>query len=450
MQSPCMQRPLVQTQFMQTPLMQTATDILDTFERLGWKANDPMAQTLQLRAHDPKALGDLVVQALDRNLKHATFIDAALDLMDDDSYLATVNAAWRRALQGARSDMLCEVLDSAALQYPDVFASDWNAYLHAVHAGEGGPEYLADQAWRALDATTSADWCATLEDDVSDGTLGRTRAIALLRSRRPQAVQQAWSHLFPTPDALAQTWLHLAGYALQDGGIRALHSERPLHIGFSASHRKLIRADQPAWRRDVQKAHPTWNASATPVTQARMGGQLASTCGHCHAPLHRLLALVDPAVASIESATPLDFATCLSCQGWQSDGAMFYRHDAEGAPHAHPSQRQEAPSPPDYVAEPLLDADVQLFTAPSRWAWQDWGQSNGRQNLSRVGGAPSWVQSADYPACPDCQQDMHFVMQLDSGLPQADGGKWLWGSGGCNYTFWCAGCRVSGHLWQCT
>ncbi|MNV65460.1 hypothetical protein D3C71_1581540 [compost metagenome] len=57
-------------------------------------------------------------------------------------------------------------------------------------------------------------------------------------------------------------------------------------------------------------------------------------------------------------------------------------------------------------------------------------------------------------ACGLCHAPLHrdvaFVMQLDSGLPQADGGKWLWGSGGCNYTFWCADCRVSGQLWQCT
>ncbi|MNT59195.1 hypothetical protein D3C72_1966820 [compost metagenome] len=98
----------------------------------------------------------------------------------------------------------------------------------------------------------------------------------------------------------------------------------------------------------------------------------------------------------------------------------------------------------------MLEAEVDLFAAPARWRWQDWGESNGRQNLSRVGGAPSWVQSANYPACPDCSQDMDFAMQLDSGLPQEEGGEWLWGSGGCNYTFWCKDCRVSGQLWQCT
>ena len=431
--------------------MQDPAAILDAFERLGWKNNDPMAQTLRLRLEDPKALGELVAQALDRSLDNATFLDAALDLMDDDAYAATVTLAWQRAMQGVRSDILSAVLDSAALQYPDAFAGHWERLLAAVHTGDGGPEYLDGQAWRALDDATIDAWRAGLEPDISEGTLGRARAIALLRSRRPNAVLHAWARLFPdASDPAARSWLMLAGYARQADGLRSLHTESPLHIGFSATQRKPMLASQPAWRRDIQKAHPTWNPGTPPVTQARMGGVLASTCGLCHAPLHRLLSLQEPALAGIDGSGPIEFATCLSCQGWESDGPMFYRHDADGVVSAHPVQQRDDPLRPEVVANALQDAEVQLFAAPGRWACQDWGESNGRQNLSRVGGAPSWVQSPDYPACPDCQQDMAFVMQLDSGLPQADGGEWLWGSGGCNYTFWCAGCRVSGQLWQCT
>jgi len=76
--------------------MKTATEILDAYERLGWKNNDPMAQTLQLRRDAPAALADLVLQALHRPPNHATFIDAALDLMDDEAYVATVRDVWRR------------------------------------------------------------------------------------------------------------------------------------------------------------------------------------------------------------------------------------------------------------------------------------------------------------------------------------------------------------------
>lgn len=431
--------------------MQDPAAILDAFERLGWKNNDPMAQTLRLRREDPMALGELVAQALDRSLDNATFIDAALDLMDDDAYAATVTLAWQRAMQGVRSDILSAVLDSAALQYPDAFAGHWECLLAAVHTGDGGPEYLDGQAWRALDDATIDAWRAGLQPDISEGTLGRARAIALLRSRRPNAVLHAWARLFPdASDPAARSWLMLAGYARQADGLRSLHTEFPLHIGFSATQRKPMLASQPAWRRDIQKAHPTWNPGTPPVTQARMGGVLASTCGLCHAPLHRLLSVQKPALAGIDRSGPIEFATCLSCQGWESDGPMLYRHDADGVASAHPVQQRDDPLHPEVVANALQDAEVQLFAAPGRWACQDWGESNGRQNLSRVGGAPSWVQSPDYPACPDCQQDMAFVMQLDSGLPQADGGEWLWGSGGCNYTFWCAGCRVSGQLWQCT
>ena len=37
--------------------------------------------------------------------------------------------------------------------------------------------------------------------------------------------------------------------------------------------------------------------------------------------------------------------------------------------------------------------EVALADTPARWQRQDWGQSNGRENLHRVGGEPSWIQS---------------------------------------------------------
>jgi len=428
--------------------MKTATEILDAYERLGWKNNDPMAQMLQLRRDAPAALADLVLQALDRPIKHATVIDAALDLMDDAAYVATVGEVWRR---GADSELARAVLDSAAVQHPEAFARDWERLLTAVQDDDGGPEYAADLAWRALDDATLLDWLHRLDDDLAEGSPGRARAVALLRSRRPQTVYAAWRRLFPEADAPdAASWLQQAGYAEHGGGLRALHGEQPLHIGFSAAQRKSMLAQQPAWRREMQRAHPTWNPESTDRAQARMGGTSANRCGLCHSPLHRLLAIQDAAAAGIDSHSAIEFSTCLSCQGWETDGALFFRHAEDGAPLMHPSQQRDAPLKPDFVAIPLLEAGVTLFKAPARWHWQDWGESNGRQNLSRVGGAPSWVQSADYPACPDCGEDMPLAMQLDSGLPQEDGGEWLWGSGGCNYTFWCAACRVSGHLWQCT
>ncbi|WP_267896115.1 hypothetical protein [Achromobacter spanius] len=36
--------------------MNTPTEILDAYERMGWKNNDPMAQTLQWRRDAPATL----------------------------------------------------------------------------------------------------------------------------------------------------------------------------------------------------------------------------------------------------------------------------------------------------------------------------------------------------------------------------------------------------------
>ncbi|KWO88829.1 hypothetical protein WM32_08560 [Burkholderia ubonensis] len=431
--------------------MLTAKTILDDFDRLGLIGSDSMQQTLQLRRQDSGALVDLVMGALDRALQSTTFIDTALDLMDDASFDKVAREAWRMGRDGRWSEVLADVLDAAALQSPAIFVGDWDRLLNLSHAQQGRRLYQRDAAWRALDLATVSDWRRQLgHEQACDGT-GRERAIALLHSRRSEAVHDAWTRLFPEETEQARAWLMSAGYALENGELRALHTESPLHIDFGQNSLSLIRQEMPAWKREIHENHPTWRAGGADRLHARVGGVLPHRCGLCHGPLHQLLALQQPNAAGIASRTPIAFGTCLSCLGWEGDGGpLFYRHDDEGRAYQHPSQQCEAAVTPEFTAAALRDAEVELFAAPTRWSCQDWGASNHRQNLSRVGGGPSWVQSAWYPECPDCGCRMRFVMQLDSGLPQADGDEWLWGSGSANYTFWCETCRTSAHLWQCT
>jgi len=65
------------------------------------------------------------------------------------------------------------------------------------------------------------------------------------------------------------------------------------------------------------------------------------------------------------------------------------------------------------------------------------------------GRAASIVLHRPVESAPDRGCKMRFVMQLDSGLPQADGGEWPWG-GGANDTFRGAPCRTRAHLRHCT
>ncbi|WZB75547.1 hypothetical protein WJ972_04190 [Achromobacter insuavis] len=136
--------------------------------------------------------------------KHATFIDAALDLMDDATYAATLRQAWQRALRGPATEGVAEVLDSAALQWPQLFAGHWPALLAAAEAGAGGPRFNTDQAWRALDAETARAWLAqlppTIEADSPDQLRARARCTRVSRRRcRARGARASGAAWIPTP-----------------------------------------------------------------------------------------------------------------------------------------------------------------------------------------------------------------------------------------------------------
>ncbi|PCE34129.1 hypothetical protein [Burkholderia ubonensis] len=221
--------------------MLTAKTILDDFDRLGLVGSDSMQQTLQLRRPDSGALVDLVMGALDRALQSTTFIHTALDLMDDASFDKVACDAWRMSRDGHWSEVLADVLDAAGLQSPSIFADDWDRLLNLARARQGRRLYQRDAAWRALDSATVSDWRRQLEhEQACDGT-GRERAIALLYSRRSEAAHDAWKRLFPEETEQAGAWLMSAGYALENGGMRALHTELPFHIDFGRTSLTMMR-----------------------------------------------------------------------------------------------------------------------------------------------------------------------------------------------------------------
>ncbi|KAJ8136241.1 hypothetical protein OY671_010546 [Metschnikowia pulcherrima] len=80
-------------------------------------------------------MGELVTRFSDRGLTHATFIDAALDSMDDVTYAATLRQAWQRASREPVTEGSAEVSDSAASQWPQSFAGHWSASSAAAEAG---------------------------------------------------------------------------------------------------------------------------------------------------------------------------------------------------------------------------------------------------------------------------------------------------------------------------
>ena len=61
--------------------------ILDDFERHRWNSKpSPMDGTLQLMQEQPEAMVELVIGAMDRRIASETFIDTAIDLMEDEAF----------------------------------------------------------------------------------------------------------------------------------------------------------------------------------------------------------------------------------------------------------------------------------------------------------------------------------------------------------------------------
>lgn len=200
----------------------------------------------------------------------------------------------------------------------------------------------------------------------------------------------------------------------------------------------FLDADTPI---HLKKRHPTWKLTTT-TPSYDFGGLLEA---HDNNPLFKIITLhtfpegikvtgLDKLVLGVHVREVNDFQT------------VFYQHDANGFPH----KIGELEVVEDYFDEPILETIVAFSQTPKRWHFQDWASSNGRENLFRLGGEPTWIQGADVPVCPISNEKMGFLMQLDTDLPTVDGNELFFGSGGICYVFWCDTSKVSCYFMQCT
>jgi hypothetical protein len=235
--------------------------------------------------------------------------------------------------------------------------------------------------------------------------------------------------------------LHLVGFDHDGHSLQRSCPGALYHLRFPESNFEA--QSRPPW---LARVHPSWKLAASQAVP--FGGSSTNQCSLCGENLHRLLVLDPiPTGLGVSGLTRLELATCLSCLGWEKQ-PLFYRHGQDGRPS---NVGYDGPAvKPQFPVGPLKEIEAQLAETPRRWFWQDWALSNSRENLNRIGGEPCWIQDAEYPRCPFCQNLMPYLMQLDSELPMNEEREWLWGSGGIAYGFWCDPCKVSGFFWQCT
>jgi hypothetical protein len=418
--------------------------LLDTFARDGW-SDSFHTGFYALLDEAPDEVPTLVMDGLGRGLANAHFLGEAVSYLPPEAVPGVVERALAALADAGGRETAEDVLLHVALEFPRLLHPHLTRLFDEEANGEA---YYADYPWRESGELHHPYLLRVIREGGKDAH----RALqCLLETRTPSAFAVLSRSAGLLVYGSETDYLLEVGYERvppdgdPDGGPdsrewRRLYPEASYHLRFPDDYRDGL--DLPLQDRD---RHPTWRLDAGDAPPQRFGGDGECVCGICAHPTQRLLVL-DPVPAGLGvTLARLTLEVCLRCL--EVNEVMEYVHDAEGRPSPH---RYQMPGDePDAESVAPLEAEVRLAPTPARWLWQDWAVSNDQQNLSRLGGHPSWVQGADYPHCPECLRFMAFLIQLDATLPGGDGAEPVCYEG-VYYGFWCDRCRVSAFKWQVT
>ena len=179
-----------------------------------------------------------------------------------------------------------------------------------------------------------------------------------------------------------------------------------------------------------------------PATEVKLLEERTEKCPLCGDALVHLLDLPtrDSSLAFLPFAgASLPVLTCERCTCWNEFVFARIGLDGEAEWHpANPASGQEHSLGFDFGHGPWQGKRVALRKRPAIHA-VDWCM---QLSASQIGGMPTWVQDAAYPKCPECDQTMMFLAQLDNGA--------FSGHEGTYYAFLCGDCRVTATTYQQT
>lgn len=398
-----------------------------------WRPPDEWSATraagLRLVHDRPHAVYDIAAALVGASVDTLTFIDDILPFLPADRWVALVT----RAISALAGDMdnpaAMSVVDRASFQAPATL----HPYLAGVLTVGEYRGYGFDEAFHGATLADVRFLMGGAETAYDDLLVCR----GLLATRLPEALRFVRAAY---PDGFAY---ELAGVGFEQDGdmFRQLYPDRVLHLAFPLDQRDQLPA---AVRQAVSMLqpliHPTWAPLERGTGRYRVGGRGTTSCARCGIALDHLLTLSPvPRGMGVGDLAQLELATCLSCLA--EEGALSYRHDEHGRPRDLPHPNPPASSIGRMDVSPLPETTVALADMGARRRWQAVGASNGRENLNRLGGHPSWVQYAAYHPCPVCNRTMRFLLQLDVDELNPDG---------LGYVLWCDDCKVSRVLTQQT
>ncbi len=234
----------------------------------------------------------------------------------------------------------------------------------------------------------------------------------------------------------------------------AANSDFVFHIAFPDNY-FIFNEEIPSWidipPRDFyikRTKHQTWNFDRFINLECSFGGTDDKKCIVCNETLSHLITLPVLKGMPYTNLKKLKLSTCMGCVGWL-DEPLFFKHDHLGQPYPSDYNYSAENENKSYSQVVIKPTHVFLSNTTKKWYSQKWVNSD-HQNLNRIGGNVTWIQGKFSAKCPECDQPMIFLMQIDSHLPTNEGNRWMWGTGGMLYIFWCDKCKIDAQTLQCT
>ena len=418
----------------------TAQNLLTDFKRHSWKTPDLYPRLFEL-AKSPAALFDFLQGFLAAYEKNATLFNDALSYIDKEHFGMLVEQAID-SLKSGPNENAENVIEYASLQFPELLHDKLNV-IAALNPNAGA--YYEEYPWRKLAREAIPAFWERLASAATPLDEKRKLFTCLLETRDEETLAFACDYFLGNPlfdvkdpENYLTACLEQVGYTRQNGVIRNYCPNRTRHLVFPD---KYFAQGRPVFL--SKKQHPTWRLPAGEQSFA-FGGVLDSDRAN---PFFHI-ATFDEIPNGLHITALKQLTLGCHVRELNACGPVFYQHDVDGKPQ----RVRTYESDPDelFADHPIKKACISLAETPPRWEFQSWGTSNGRENLFRLGGEPTWIQGADVPCCPHCHEKMDFLMQLDSDLPDSEEGELMFGSGGIGYVFWCDKSKVSGYLMQCT
>lgn len=415
-----------------------AAQLISDFKTNGWQTTNLYERLFNLasNSNDAFSFASKFLNTFDKN---ATIFNDILSYIDQPQFDELITIAVE-ILTKQKNENAESVIEYASLQFPELL------HQHLRLIFELKPNeytYFEAYPWRnlAMDVIPIfKNLFISAETSITDKQALFER---LLETRNLEVIIFAYDYalknkLFDNDDLedYLLAYLELVGFTKRHGRIEPYCPNVLRHFSFPKNY---FVNDRPSHLNKQQ--HPTWNLKADEKTY-KFGGVIDN---HINNPFMHLITFDQiPDGLQISDLTTLTLG--MHIRELNEYGAVFYQHDENG----QPSKIGELKNIEIYSDLPIQETFVSFSASPDRWFYQSWGSANSRENLFRLGGEPSWIQSAEVLICPISGEKMDFLMQLDTDLPNTENGEVYFGSGGICYVFWCDKTKVSGYIMQCT